>query len=109
MPNPLQVIGPHRPQLLHQSREQSTVGDNKLTTVHPPKLLSMAACRSTVRQCARQLCRAPRLSRSSYQTLGRIQVSFRRTYATSVGAAELKFGQPLHETHPHILEPGERR
>lgn len=31
-----------------------------------------------------------------------------RSYATSVAAAELKFGQPLHETHPHILSPGER-
>ncbi|KAF2110711.1 peptidase M24, structural domain-containing protein [Lophiotrema nucula] len=25
----------------------------------------------------------------------------------SVSAAELKFGQPLHETHPHLLQPGE--
>ncbi|CAL5868529.1 uncharacterized protein PFLUO_LOCUS2755 [Penicillium psychrofluorescens] len=30
-----------------------------------------------------------------------------RSYATSVAAADLKFGQPLHETHPHILNPGE--
>ncbi|KAJ5388239.1 hypothetical protein N7509_010780 [Penicillium cosmopolitanum] len=32
-----------------------------------------------------------------------------RTYATSesVFAADLKFGQPLHETHPHLLDPGE--
>ncbi|KAL9029994.1 MAG: hypothetical protein Q9196_001842 [Gyalolechia fulgens] len=29
-----------------------------------------------------------------------------RPYA-SVSAAELQFGQPLHETHPHLLEPGE--
>ncbi|KAF2262005.1 xaa-Pro aminopeptidase-like protein [Lojkania enalia] len=25
----------------------------------------------------------------------------------SVSAAELRFGQPLHETHPHLLRPGE--
>lgn len=31
-----------------------------------------------------------------------------RSYA-SVSAAELQFGQPLHETHPHLLKPGERR
>jgi intermediate cleaving peptidase 55 len=31
----------------------------------------------------------------------------RRSYA-SVSAAELQFGQPLHETHPHLLGPGER-
>lgn len=30
----------------------------------------------------------------------------RRSYA-SISAADLKFGQPLHETHPHILSPGE--
>ncbi|KAL8940848.1 MAG: hypothetical protein Q9216_002600 [Gyalolechia sp. 2 TL-2023] len=29
-----------------------------------------------------------------------------RQYA-SVSAAELQFGQPLHETHPHLLKPGE--
>lgn len=25
----------------------------------------------------------------------------------SVSAAELRFGQPLHETHPHLLKAGE--
>ncbi|KAK3937872.1 peptidase M24, structural domain-containing protein [Diplogelasinospora grovesii] len=30
----------------------------------------------------------------------------RRSYAT-VSAAELEFGQPVHETHPHILKAGE--
>ncbi|KAL8993385.1 MAG: hypothetical protein Q9169_006388 [Polycauliona sp. 2 TL-2023] len=29
-----------------------------------------------------------------------------RPYA-SVSAADLQFGQPLHETHPHLLKPGE--
>ncbi|KAI9673039.1 MAG: hypothetical protein M1817_003203 [Caeruleum heppii] len=32
--------------------------------------------------------------------------SSRRHYA-SVAASELQFGQPLHETHPHILKAGE--
>ncbi|KAI4185901.1 MAG: hypothetical protein L6R41_003838 [Letrouitia leprolyta] len=27
--------------------------------------------------------------------------------SSSVSAAELQFGQPLHETHPHLLKPGE--
>ena len=31
---------------------------------------------------------------------------FCRTYA-SVHASDLTFGQPLHETHPHLLRPGE--
>ncbi|KAI9759593.1 MAG: hypothetical protein M4579_002259 [Chaenotheca gracillima] len=32
----------------------------------------------------------------------------RRPYSTeSISAAELQFGQPLHETHPHLLQAGE--
>lgn len=30
-----------------------------------------------------------------------------RTYATAVSASNLLFGQPVHETHPHLLKPGE--
>ena len=30
-----------------------------------------------------------------------------RSYA-SVSAADLQFGQPVHETHPHLLKPEER-
>ncbi|KAL2366612.1 hypothetical protein RJZ56_000445 [Blastomyces dermatitidis] len=41
------------------------------------------------------------LLRSSFNKL-----AARRFYA-SVSAAELRFGQPLHETHPHILKAGE--
>ncbi|KAK4042382.1 peptidase M24, structural domain-containing protein [Parachaetomium inaequale] len=33
--------------------------------------------------------------------------TWHRSYATSISAAELEFGQPVHETHPHILKPGE--
>lgn len=32
----------------------------------------------------------------------------RRAYASAVSAAELQFGQVLHETHPHLLKAGER-
>lgn len=31
-----------------------------------------------------------------------------RTYA-SISAAELQFGQPVHETHPHLLKAGESK
>lgn len=31
----------------------------------------------------------------------------RRHLTTHVNAAKLQFGQPLHETHPHLLKPGE--
>jgi Aminopeptidase P, N-terminal domain len=39
---------------------------------------------------------------------GRLSAVFGRSYA-SVSAADLKFGQPLHETHSHLLEFGERK
>ncbi|EDU41092.1 Xaa-Pro dipeptidase [Pyrenophora tritici-repentis Pt-1C-BFP] len=36
------------------------------------------------------------------------RVGITRTYAEiAVPAAELRFGQPLHETHPHLLKAGE--
>ncbi|MCJ1325083.1 hypothetical protein MMC10_001745, partial [Thelotrema lepadinum] len=46
------------------------------------------------------ICPSCRVSQSRATTL-------RRTYATTVAAADLQFGQPLHETHPHLLEAGE--
>ena len=39
----------------------------------------------------------------------RLPIHGRHGYATAVAAAELQFGQPVHETHPHLLEPGERQ
>ena len=39
---------------------------------------------------------------------GRSAVQTFRSYA-SVSAAELQFGQPVHETHPHLLKAGERK
>jgi intermediate cleaving peptidase 55 len=33
--------------------------------------------------------------------------STRRSYSTVVPASTLLFGQPVHETHPHLLAPGE--
>lgn len=32
---------------------------------------------------------------------------WRRYNTLSVNAADLSFGQPVHETHPHLLQPGE--
>ncbi|KAL4885676.1 peptidase M24, structural domain-containing protein [Aspergillus karnatakaensis] len=69
----------------------------------------MAACRSIARQWPRYLRRSvpvtilPMLGQRAVQPP---QPTLRRGYA-SVSAAELKFGQPLHETHPHLLGPGE--
>ncbi|KAI0100264.1 peptidase M24, structural domain-containing protein [Nemania sp. FL0031] len=33
--------------------------------------------------------------------------SAHRPYSTSIPASQFLFGQPVHETHPHILKPGE--
>ncbi|KAI1310644.1 peptidase M24, structural domain-containing protein [Xylaria venustula] len=35
------------------------------------------------------------------------QYSAHRAYSTSIPASQLLFGQPVHETHPHLLAPGE--
>ncbi|KAJ5702240.1 hypothetical protein N7488_009788 [Penicillium malachiteum] len=67
----------------------------------------MATCRSLVRQCALQLRRSSPLSPRSNSRIPSSVIPLRRSYGTSVGAADLKFGQPLHETHPHLLDPGE--
>ena len=47
--------------------------------------------------------------RNTRSSLARIHpVSSLRQYASSsTNAAELQFGQPLHETHPHLLQAGE--
>ncbi|KAK5444349.1 aminopeptidase [Exophiala xenobiotica] len=42
----------------------------------------------------------PLLSRCSRQ-------GFRSYSSLTVNAADLAFGQPVHETHPHLLQPGE--
>ena len=65
------------------------------------------ACRSLVR-CAVRLrpVRPSVVLSQSLRQLPRYNVP--RSYATYLAAADLKFGQPLHETHPHLLNPGER-
>ncbi|OJZ91099.1 hypothetical protein ASPFODRAFT_180405 [Aspergillus luchuensis CBS 106.47] len=69
--------------------------------------MMMSTCKAAIRQWPRCLRRqAPRISLSHLSRPVLQQPALRRTYA-SISAAELKFGQPLHETHPHILEPGE--
>lgn len=47
------------------------------------------------------------LSQSLRQCPRRIGLLQSRLYA-SVSAADLQFGQPVHETHPHLLKAGER-
>jgi len=72
---------------------------------------SMSKSSSLLRQWHRYLSRSPfnalRCSdRQFYLRPASTRLAVRRGYAT-VSAAELQFGQPVHETHPHILKPGE--
>ncbi|RJE25913.1 Xaa-Pro aminopeptidase [Aspergillus sclerotialis] len=68
----------------------------------------MSICRSLTRQWPRCLCR---LSSNPAHHLrnsnpANVKLPSTRHYA-SISAAELRFGQPVHETHPHILGPGQ--
>ncbi|KAK3381516.1 peptidase M24, structural domain-containing protein [Podospora didyma] len=44
---------------------------------------------------------------SSPLLISRLPGAHRGYATTTVSAAELEFGQPVHETHPHLLKPGE--
>lgn len=114
--NALLVIGPHRRRGPFRSIG-STLGHLQqaiVITGHLRQGIHIAmACRSLAR-CAR-LRPSSRpslfsLTQPSRHNFLRAPSRSSRTYATSesVFAADLKFGQPLHETHPHLLDPGER-
>ncbi|KEQ94078.1 hypothetical protein AUEXF2481DRAFT_66753 [Aureobasidium subglaciale EXF-2481] len=55
---------------------------------------------------SRNLLRAVSRPRTAFATLrpSCLPQTFRRTV---VSAADLQFGQPLHETHPHLIAPGD--
>lgn len=71
---------------------------------------SFATCNSNaaveIQPRKRSVDSRPALSRSSSRN--RTTYAVRRTYA-SIPAEELQFGQPVHETHPHLLRAGESR
>lgn len=52
-------------------------------------------------------CLLPRSSRLLSNQLAR-QWPRQPCQRNLVSAASIQFGQPLHETHPHLLRPGER-
>ena len=68
---------------------------------------SMPLCAHTLNNCTRQqaLRSAAFISR---QSLGPRRLPAQLRNYASISAAELQFGQPLHETHPHLLKAGER-
>ena len=70
----------------------------------------MQSCVQTLlllNKCARPL--VLRRPATSTQSLGRWRLPAQLRQYASVSAAELQFGQPLHETHPHLLKAGERK
>ena len=61
-------------------------------------------------------CRLSRSLCSTFRPINALQPRYfvpnysrLRPNSTVVNAAELRFGQPLHETHPHLLQAGERK
>lgn len=67
----------------------------------------MQSCVHTLNKCI-----SPVVLRNSAsiarQAPRRLFTEQNRSYA-SVSAGELRFGQPVHETHPHLLKAGERK
>ncbi|KAL7790443.1 peptidase M24, structural domain-containing protein [Trichoderma ceciliae] len=47
------------------------------------------------------------ISQTTYQRPSYIFSQPRRSYNSVISAADVQFGQPVHETHPHILKAGE--
>ena len=66
--------------------------------------MSRALCRYSKR-----LCSTFQLSNLCRQTHHTPSLCQNRLISSHINAAELRFGQPLHETHPHLLQAGEGR
>ncbi|KAF7511192.1 hypothetical protein GJ744_005089 [Endocarpon pusillum] len=64
--------------------------------------MSRALCRYSKR-----LCRSFQLSNLCRQIHCTPNLCQTRLISSHINAAELRFGQPLHETHPHLLQAGE--
>ncbi|KAK6595847.1 metallopeptidase family M24 [Botrytis cinerea] len=60
--------------------------------------VSSSSFRSSRPRCQAEVSSAATKCHTTYQP--------RRAYA-SISASELQFGQPVHETHPHLLDAGE--
>jgi intermediate cleaving peptidase 55 len=63
-------------------------------------------CIARNRLCTSPLLRQSCPQSSHRQPTPRLSPLTSRSYAT-ISASELQFGQPVHETHPHLLAPGE--
>ena len=67
----------------------------------------MQSCVHALNKCIRPVVLRNSAS-IARQTPRGLSIGHNRSYS-SVSAGELRFGQPVHETHPHLLEAGERK
>ena len=91
--------------------------DARKSTVSHPSLNAESAftqIHSSMQSCVHALtkCISPVVSQTpasiARKAPRRLFTGRNRSYA-SVSAGELRFGQPVHETHPHLLKAGERK
>ena len=82
----------------------TSVGTRQLDFIPPPSLCTTSR-KVTMQRCVATSARRFRSLVPSI--IPRLQ--YCRQHGTAIPAAELLFGQPLHETHPHLLQPGERK
>jgi hypothetical protein len=76
------------------------------STMKPRRLFVQQLQRATLSQRPRPRCSSHLLAAAALsRTTGPQR---QREYAT-VSAADLQFGQPVHETHPHLLRAGESK
>jgi hypothetical protein len=74
--------------------------------IYPDNRRAQSSQTPTTRHLAQNVRRAKQLPIRPMAFDSTVNVNGRRHYA-SVSAAELQFGQPVHETHPHLLRAGE--
>ena len=67
----------------------------------------MQLCVHALNKCTRPVISRTAASIARQAPRG-FSIGHDRSYS-SVSAGELRFGQPVHETHPHLLEAGERK
>lgn len=68
----------------------------------------MQSCAYTLNKCKRPLV-WPFAASNTRRDFRAWRLSAPLRQYASISAAELQFGQPLHETHPHLLKAGERK
>lgn len=92
---------PYRVTAIHEERSYCAYNIH-----HLHSMIRMKLCRYSLQRLAFR--RPIRVLPDSEIDRAR-QAAVGARHRSSVSAAELQFGQPLHETHPHLLKAGERK